>query len=204
MSSHTSFNKVDLDSLTKNRGVFTREAVAPEESIRIRSRADGVEPYNIINAARAANLHLPFIEDNQVYGEAGDEFESIVIYIHAYRTVKPFSIVDRRAISVCAYQAEGISAYAGMLPADYLLLLGLLGLTQLRAIRESSVIRYEDMLHPVGLTCLYSELDVMGEQALLLEEPTICPGCREFYSMLGARSELQAVDTLLAACFPKR
>ena len=95
-------------------------------------------------------------------------------------------------------KARASARYAGISQSAYLILCGLLGISQWSVLNLNPLLRPEDLMHPQASNCLFVRPDGIQNFALLLEEPRVCRGCVDFYHCLGADSEVIALLDILA------
>lgn len=106
--------------------------------------------------------------------------------------------VDRyEGVMVNTWQMNGVCQYTGLSPEAYLLVGIMLGLTQWRVLKLNPLIQSYDLGHSWPDTCLFSRPSLPQEVALMLENPTVCPGCRDFYRCLGAEEEILTVQRVM-------
>jgi hypothetical protein len=98
---------------------------------------------------------------------------------------------------VSTWDIDGVCAYAGIDENTYVLLCSLVGIGHWRVLQENPLLRIEDLRHPRGVHCIYTETRQVQDFALLLDEPAICRGCTGFYHCLGAESELLALRQVI-------
>ena len=101
----------------------------------------------------------------------------------------PYEVGADRSIRVSSRDSDRISRYARSEEGAYLLLCAMLALPQWRALSECGQMIPEDFIHPEGSDCLFSRC-ADGGFPLLLDEPTVCPECVQFYLALGAEQEV--------------
>lgn len=128
--------------------------------------------------------------------------------VSLYITDRPshalFLVVKDRGVVVSTWRSVGICHYAHVDPDCYLITCALLGLIQWRALALNPLLRIDDFMHETPSTCLFTPVEVKQEAALLLDDPIICPGCRDFYHCLGVDSELFALYRTLEYIESKR
>jgi hypothetical protein len=107
------------------------------------------------------------------------------------------SFISRSCIRVSTDQMDGLCRYAGLEPAQYLLLCALLALVQWRALWLNDQLRPEDLFHTDDSGCLYTRVPSRPELALLLESPAVCQSCLAFYRCLGLEPEIDALLRVL-------
>ncbi len=112
----------------------------------------------------------------------------------------PYKVSTERGVTLSMWQCEGICAYAGISQSAYLTLLGLLGISQWSALKSNPLLEPEDLIHPAGAKCLFATQEGIENFALQLEDPSVCPGCIDFYHCRGADIEVialrEAIGTL--------
>ena len=109
----------------------------------------------------------------------------------------PYKVCPLRGVTLSMWQSEGISRYAGISQNAYLVLCGLLGISQWSVLNANPLFRPYDLIHPPDSNCLFVQPGGIENFALLLEDPQICAGCVDFYHCLGADGEVIALlDTL--------
>lgn len=111
----------------------------------------------------------------------------------------PYTVCKRRGVTLSMWQSEGICRYAGISQNAYLILCGLLGMSQWSVLNLNPLLRLEDLMHPKESKCLFVRPDGIQGFALFLEEPRVCRGCVDFYHCLGADREVIALLDTLAA-----
>ncbi len=110
----------------------------------------------------------------------------------------PYKVCPRRGITLSMWLSEGISRYAGISQNAYIVLCGLLGMSQWSVLNSNPLLRPYDFIHPPASDCLFVRPRGIEDFALLLEDPQICGGCVDFYHCLGADAEIIALLDALA------
>ena len=110
----------------------------------------------------------------------------------------PYKVCPLRGVTLSMWQSEGISRYAGISQNAYMVLCGLLGLSQWSVLNANPLLRPYDFGHPPDSNCLFVQPHGIENFALLLEDPQICRGCVDFYHCLGADLEVVALLDALA------
>lgn len=128
---------------------------------------------------------------------ATSENPPISLYITDRPSNTLFSLIPDRGVIVSTCESVGICRYACVEVEGYLLLCSLLGLTQWKTMLRNPLLQPDDFVHDEPRDCLYSCLETKGEAALLLEVPSICQGCRDFYHYLGVDDEILALSEVL-------
>ena len=109
----------------------------------------------------------------------------------------PYDVDIERGVTVSTWNIEGICRYARIEPCTYLLLCSLLGISQWHVLKTNPLLRLEDLRHPPAAHCLYAKSQCIKDYILILEDPTVCRGCVEFYHCLGADLEVIALNETL-------
>lgn len=110
----------------------------------------------------------------------------------------PYQVCPLRGVTLSMWQSEGISRYAGISQNAYMVLCGLLGMSQWSVLNTNPLLRPYDLIHPRNANCLFAQPGGIENFALLLENPQICGGCVDFYHCLGADGEVIALQDTLA------
>ena len=110
----------------------------------------------------------------------------------------PYKVCPLRGVTLSTWQSEGISRYAGISQNAYMVLCGLLGISQWSVLNTNPLLRPYDFGHPPDSNCLFVQPHGIENFALLLEDPQICRGCVDFYHCLGADAEIVALLDALA------
>lgn len=118
----------------------------------------------------------------------------IPLYITDAPSTSLFFARYEKGVAISTWQSEGICLYAGIEVDAYLVLCGLLGLTQWRALDLNPLLRIDDFIHEADINCLFTRRKLKQDYALLLEDPTLCRGCHDFYRCLGTDPELLAIQ----------
>ncbi len=123
----------------------------------------------------------------------------IPLYITDAPSHRLFLARHDRGVAVSTWQSEGLCLYARIEVDAYLVLCGLLGLIQWRALDLNPLLRIDDFIHEADVNCLFTTRKVKQDYALLLEDPTLCRGCHDFYRCLGTDPELLAIQHTIDA-----
>jgi hypothetical protein len=124
------------------------------------------------------------------------------LLLTARRLPEPFRVYPDRGVVVSTWDSAGVCRYTGLTIDNYLLIAGLLALSQWRVLWRNRLLQLDDLHHPKGVRCVFAGPHSVQEFALLLDPPAICPGCVNFYHCLGADSELIALRNVLAEVTP--
>jgi len=114
------------------------------------------------------------------------------------RLPEPFRVYPDRGVVVSTWDSAGVCQYTGIAIDNYLLIAGLLALSQWRVLWRNRLLQLDDLHHPKDVRCVFAGPHSVQEFALLLDPPVICPGCVDFYHCLGADSELIALRNVIA------
>lgn len=114
------------------------------------------------------------------------------------RLPEPFRVYPDRGVVVSTWESAEVCQYTGIAIDSYLLIAGLLALSQWRVLWRNRLLQLDDLHHPKGVRCVFAGPHSVQEFALLLDPPVICPGCVDFYHCLGADSELVALRNVIA------
>lgn len=109
-----------------------------------------------------------------------------------------YVVSSPRGVAVSTCDAERLCRCAGIARLDYLLAASVLGMAQARVLRENPLLRLEDLRHPPSAHCVFARARTPLEFAARLDPAVMCPGCAEFYTCLGAESELIALHEIIA------
>jgi hypothetical protein len=113
------------------------------------------------------------------------------------RLPEPFRVYPDRGVVVSTWDSAGVCQYTGIAIDNYLLIAGLLALSQWRVLWRNRLLQLDDLNHPKDVRCVFAGPHSVQEFALLLDPPVICPGCVDFYHCLGADSELIALRNVI-------
>ncbi len=127
-------------------------------------------------------------------GEAGPPFEVVLTNVQHPQL---FHIANRDKVFISTWNVEGICLYAQRRPLDYFLLCSLLGLAQLRALTNCTLIP-EDFIHAEPKECLFAQHTTRSEIAVKLQHPHVCAGCVAFYRALNVHEEFDVVALAIA------
>ncbi len=119
------------------------------------------------------------------------------LHLTSERLPEPFRVWPDRGVVVSTWDSEAICAYTGIRLDRYVLIASLLALSQWRVLRRNPLLWLDDLRHPPGVRCVFTEPPSVQDFALLLDPPVICPGCVDFYHCLGADSELIALREVI-------
>ena len=110
---------------------------------------------------------------------------------------RPFRADRGIGVTVTTAHSDGIAHYLGMHPETYLLMCGLLGLTQWRALELNPLLCADDLGHRAPAACVFATHAEPEQYVLAFEHRHICPGCVDFFHWLGADIEVRTVRTAL-------
>ena len=108
-----------------------------------------------------------------------------------------FNVSRAVGIQVFTDQADALSLYTGLSVVTYCLFGAVLGLAQWRALMSNAILIEEDFRHGLPSRCVFATQPQKCDYALVLENPSICFGCIEFYRCLGAEPEIITAQRLL-------
>ena len=104
-------------------------------------------------------------------------------------------------VIVSSWRCADLARYVGCSRRDYLLLTGMLALTQYRALTLNPLLKPVDFIHRCEESCLFvNEPNYALERFLLAtEQLAVCRGCADFYHCLGVDPEWLALTDILDA-----
>jgi hypothetical protein len=109
-------------------------------------------------------------------------------------------------VEVSTWRCSALARYAGRSRREYLLLTGMLALTQFRALALNPLLKPTDFIHRCEESCLFVyEPNRAFERFLLAtDQLRICRGCSDFYHCLGVDPEWFALNAILKAFHEQR
>ena len=119
------------------------------------------------------------------------------LHFTSARLAEPIVVDADRGVAVSTWGIEGVCTYAGIDEDTYLLVCSLVGMGHWRVLDQNPLLRIEDLRHPAGVHCVFTEARQVNDFALLLDSPAICRGCADFYHCLGADAELLALREVI-------
>ncbi len=170
--------------------------------VELRLSSSDVDVASLTAVAKGLGRYFPSVAvANNEYHSTPEKINKNSIRLNITRQIMtaPYTVCTRRGVTLSMWQSEGISRYAGISQNTYLVLCGLLGISQWSVLNSNPLMRPEDLMHPQASRCLFVRPDGIQNFALFLEEPRVCQGCVDFYHCLGADSEVTALLDALAA-----
>ncbi len=131
------------------------------------------------------------------YAPARNPMGAARVLLTERRLPEPFRVYPDRGVVVSTWESAGVCRYTDLALDRYLQLTTLIALAQWRALRNNRLLQLEDLLHPDDGRCVFSGACTVQEFALLLDPPSICRGCTNFYHCLGVDSELIALKQIV-------
>ncbi len=137
------------------------------------------------------------LPQDRLWFEPHTEDSDVHIEIVSDRGSELFMLAPDKGVHVSDWQSQGICLYSGIEPEVYLLLYSMLGLIQWWALEPNPHLIPEDFFHPAGPNSLLARQEYKQDYALILESPSVCSGCLEFYRCLGAELEVHALQCVI-------
>ena len=102
-------------------------------------------------------------------------------------------------VVVSSWRCSDLARYAGRTTREYLLLTGMLALTQFRAIALNPALKPVDFIHRCEESCLfvYEPGRALERFLLATDQLRLCRGCAAFYHCLGVDPEWFALNHIL-------
>ena len=109
-------------------------------------------------------------------------------------------------VVVSSWRCSEMARYAGRTTRDYLLLTGMLALTQFRTLALNPHLTPVDFIYRCDESCLFVHEPGRALERFLLatDHLRICCGCANFYHCLGVDSEWVALNSVLDAFRQRR
>lgn len=158
--------------------------------------ATAIDFVRLSELARGLERHIHLVP--QPDGAACPHNAPVHLHLTAHRLPEPIIVEPERGVEVSTWDVDGVCAYAGIDRSAYLLICSLVGMAHWRVLKQNPLLRIEDLRHPAGVHCVYTEARHVSDFATLLENPVVCTGCKNFYHCLGAEAELFALFDVLA------
>jgi len=121
------------------------------------------------------------------------------VVLNPRRMAPAYRVLRDEGVWVSVADAAELSKALHVDAGEYMLMQAATGLLQLRALQLNPVLQFEDFLHADPHGCLLAETLFYEEHADRLKNPTICPGCRNFYRSLCPDEEFHALDGIIRA-----
>lgn len=119
----------------------------------------------------------------------------ITIVVSDMTRPRPFTAIRHGVIVVTLSDlARRMATYSQISIPNYVVLCALLGLVQESVLRFNDCLRREDLNAICSEDCYFSLRTSLNQYASVFEGGSVCDGCRRFYSGLGAKFELSALD----------
>ena len=158
--------------------------------------ASAIDFVRLSEMARELERHIRLVPQPDAAG--GPHEAPVHLHLNANRLPEPIIVDPARGVEVSTWDVDGVCAYAGIDRSAYLLICSLVGMAHWRVLDRNSLLKLEDLRHPAGVHCVYTEARHVSDFATILEEPAVCKGCIDFYLCLGAEAELLALRDVLA------
>ncbi|MEX2015938.1 MAG: hypothetical protein WD873_04805 [Candidatus Hydrogenedentales bacterium] len=102
-------------------------------------------------------------------------------------------------VVVSSWRSDQLARFAGRQTREYLLLTGVLALTQFRTLILNPLLKPVDFIHRCEKPCLFAHEPEQPLERFLLaaDRLEVCHGCGQFYCCLGAEPEWVAVRQVL-------
>ncbi len=157
--------------------------------------ATDIDFVRLVEIARGLERHIRLVPTQQ--RPASVERKPVRLHFTAGRLPEPIVVDADRGVEVSTWDVEGACRYAGIDEQTYLLICSLVGIAHWRVLDSNPLLRPEDLRHPPGVHCVYTDARQVADFALLLDSPEVCQGCADFYHCLGADTELLALRDVL-------
>ncbi len=158
----------------------------------------GIDFVRLAEIARALERHIRIVSPRNGADTRPNAPRPVRLHFTSLRLAEPIIVSAKQGVAVSTWDIEGVCRYTGIDQNTYLLLCSLVGIGHWRVLDQNPLLRIEDLRHPAGVHCVYTEARQVHDFALLLDNPAICRGCADFYHCLGAEGELLALREVIA------
>lgn len=163
--------------------------------------ATAIDYVQLAEIAQALERHIRVVSPRDV--ARSSDPPPVRLHFTANRLPEPIVVDTKWGVGISLWDIDGVCRYAGIDQSDYLLICALVGVSHWRVLQSNPILKPEDLRHPDGVHCVYTDARQASDFALLLESPTVCQGCVDFYHCLGADAELIAMREVLGEIAPR-
>lgn len=165
----------------------------PHRPIEACLTATEVDYVRLVAIARGLERYFRFVARPRGDTPLSADRRPVRLHFTARRLPEPFVVDPDKGVAVSTWDIEGTCRYAGIDEQTYLLICSLVGIAHWRVLKSNPLLQPDDLRHPAGVHCVYADPRQVSDYALLLDSPTVCKGCTDFYRCLGADTELLAL-----------